>query len=58
MTNLICRYLARKAAERLFADQIQYAYAALVIRQEIARRRWYAGTGPAPVFRRLPEETR
>jgi hypothetical protein len=58
MTNPIRSYLIRRAERCLAANQLCDAYLALVLRQEGARRRWYTGTGPAPLFRQLPEELR
>jgi hypothetical protein len=53
---MIRRYRERRAAERRLHLQILVQYAALVLRLEGERRAWYAGAGPEPVLRRLPEE--
>ena len=53
----LARFRARRAAERRFDDELHVAYCAVLLRREIARLRWYAGTGPWP-GPRLPEEIR
>lgn len=56
---MIRRWLAGRAEQQRSRDELNLAYAALLLRTEAQRRAWHRGQGPAPVFdRRLPGEMR